>query len=366
MEQQIKRPNIFEISNKELSQDAFITWLIQWANPKCAELDSVLHTCGRDFLQLVMGDAPEKSKIIDKIEAGRQWKNIDIWAEIYFKDGTKTLLIIEDKTFTNVRDNQLEDYKKHAEEFCSQNNFNLICTYFKIGSDPLNALVDIREKGFNVITRMQIRECLQSYRNVEHSILKDYIEYVDNIEAAHLSFETLSPKEWDGNAWIGFYQFVESKLEVISWNWVNNRSGGFWNLSLTPWNYWNSQIPIYAQIEEKKICFKIVFCEEQTGLNNSGTDLNAMQNFALEFLLDFAKEQDVKIIEKPYPYAQKGKYRTLAVIPLSNWYGSPEQMLDKEKVIENLSAIQSFYHRFMDKINKVSFETANIEIQFND
>lgn len=87
---QIKRLNIFKISTTELSQDAFITWLLQWANPKCAGLDPVLHECGKHFLSLVMGDAPEKIKTVQFLEAGRQWENVDVWAEIFFTDGTKT------------------------------------------------------------------------------------------------------------------------------------------------------------------------------------------------------------------------------------------------------------------------------------
>ena len=29
------KPNLFSIATKELSQDAFITWLLQWADDSC-------------------------------------------------------------------------------------------------------------------------------------------------------------------------------------------------------------------------------------------------------------------------------------------------------------------------------------------
>lgn len=30
----MEKPNLFSIATKELSQDAFITWLLQWADDK--------------------------------------------------------------------------------------------------------------------------------------------------------------------------------------------------------------------------------------------------------------------------------------------------------------------------------------------
>ena len=40
------RPNIFEIATKELSQDAFITWLLQYADEKYKEDDFIINECG--------------------------------------------------------------------------------------------------------------------------------------------------------------------------------------------------------------------------------------------------------------------------------------------------------------------------------
>lgn len=358
---QIKRPNIFKISTKELSQDAFITWLLQWANPECAALDAVLHECGKHFLSLVMGDAPEKAKTVQFLEAGRQWDNVDVWAEIFFTDGTKALLVIEDKTFTGQHSGQLERYKRQAEEFCNTNGFSLICTYFKIGSEPLNDINAIREKGFHIVTRNQIRACLQAYRDAEHSILKDFIEYIDELEAAHLSFETLPLKEWKDLAWVGFYQYVESKLKVVNWHRVHNPKGGFWNLCLT-WKYWNEHIPVYMQIEENRLCYKIALGEDETDLNNSGTDINAIQDYVFNFLMVVAAEQGMSFIKRPASYVRRGNYRTLAVIDLPDWCGDPEQLLDKQEVISRLHDIISFYRSFMERINKVSFDAANIVV----
>lgn len=358
----IKRPNIFKVSTKELSQDAFITWLIQWANPQCAVLDNVLHRCGKDFLSLVMCNEASKEKAIQRIEAGRQWDYIDVWAEIFYADGTKTLLVIEDKVFSHEHSDQLLRYKIQAENYCLKEGFDLVCTYFKIGSEPLVTLNEIKEKGFNIITRSQIRACLQAYRDAEHSILKDFIEYIDDLEAAHTAFETLPPSKWEGWAWVGFYQYIEANLDVIKWHRVNNPNGGFWNLCLT-WEYWNDCVPVYMQIEEDRICYKIALGEDETGLDNKHTEVNAIQDYVFDFLMEFAEKHGEGTIRRPTQFVHRGNYRTLAVIDLPDWCGSPEELANKDKIVESLKDIIYFYKKFMVQLNTVSFGVAEVEVR---
>ncbi len=41
----MSKPNIFKYATKELSQDAFIFWLLDHANPKYKNIDSQLKKC---------------------------------------------------------------------------------------------------------------------------------------------------------------------------------------------------------------------------------------------------------------------------------------------------------------------------------
>lgn len=352
METNIERPNIFRISTKELSQDAFIVWMMRWANPVCKELDPLLHKCGSDFLSLLLNNKYEE-KQISKVDAGRQWNNIDVWAEIFFSDGTKTLLILEDKTFSGEHSDQLNRYKKQAQDYCDKEGFDLCCTYFKIGSEPLRALKAIKDKGFHVVGRNEIRACLASFVDTPHSILRDFIDYIDGIDAEHNVFETLALKSWQGNAWVGFYQFVESRLEVNMWHRVNNPSGGFWNLCLT-WDYWNG-VPIYMQIEEQKLCFKIAPGKVETGFDMSDQEMNRVQDLAYSHLMQYASGQGMEKVRRPYPFVHRGNYRTFAVIGFEDWCGPTTELLDKDAVLSNLANIISFYHRFMKHLRTLDF-----------
>ena len=54
------KPNIFEIATKELNQDAFITWLLQFADANCIKYDEYINKCGIEFVtELIKKQIPE-------------------------------------------------------------------------------------------------------------------------------------------------------------------------------------------------------------------------------------------------------------------------------------------------------------------
>ncbi len=79
--------------------------------------------------------------------------------------------------------------------------------------------------------------------------------------------------------------------------------------------------------------------------------------------MSYAKSQGETSIRRPNQFVHRGSYRTLAVIDLENWCGDPCKLIDKQVVLANLSNIIAFYRNFMDYINRVSFEAAEIRIK---
>ena len=88
------QPNIFRLATKELSQDGFFTWLLQWADNDHNQHNQLLNETAKDFVRLLLGKSVDYQ--INKVEAGRQWNNIDIWAEI----NDEYFIGIDDKTNT--------------------------------------------------------------------------------------------------------------------------------------------------------------------------------------------------------------------------------------------------------------------------
>ena len=96
------KPNIFNLAPKELSQDAFFTWLLMWADNDLNQNDKSLNETAKNFVRLLLGQSSDYQ--INKVKAGRQWNNIDIWAEV----NNEYFICIEDKTYTGEHSEQLE------------------------------------------------------------------------------------------------------------------------------------------------------------------------------------------------------------------------------------------------------------------
>ncbi len=50
----MNKPNLFSYATSELSQDAFICWLLAWAHPENKEINSdspALHACARALIE---------------------------------------------------------------------------------------------------------------------------------------------------------------------------------------------------------------------------------------------------------------------------------------------------------------------------
>lgn len=250
----MRKPNIFDISTKELSQDAFITWLLKWADDNFFEEDEGLCTCGKDFIvDLLKLSYPEFNEPIKKVEADRQWHSIDVRAKI----NGEYLIIIEDKTYTKKHLNQLIRYKKIAEDWCARQTPKYkppVCIYLKTGNESEQSLKSVKKDGFAVYNRQAFVRLLNTH-DLKNDIFNDFKIRINRIERQNHQWEEKKIKEWNGNDWQGFFQFLEKDLRLIGWNFVNNQSNGFWNAVLN-WNYWDIY-PVYLQTEEYRLCFKI-------------------------------------------------------------------------------------------------------------
>ena len=164
------KPNIFDIATKELSQDAFITWLLAFADNENQQYDKELNLCAKEFVSmLIKKQIPNFNEPILTVEAGRQWENIDVWAEV----NGKYLIIIEDKTISSEHSNQLERYKEIAEKWCSENKYETpICIYLKTGNESLSIFNAIKDKGYAIFDRTDFITLLNNHKDIKSSLIK--------------------------------------------------------------------------------------------------------------------------------------------------------------------------------------------------
>ena len=331
------RPNIFDIATKELNQDAFITWLLQFADSKHFQTDELLNSCGKKFVsELIKKQYPEFNDPIIKVKAGRQWENIDVWAEV----NDKYLIIIEDKTFTSHHSNQLERYKKSATDWCLKNNFeNPVCIYLKTGNESQNNLNGIIKEGFAIFNRVDFINLLKDYSLTSNNIFLDFLERLTRIEKSNNEFETKIIGKWNGSDWQGFFQFLEKEIKIVNWHYVNNPNGGFWNAVLN-WDYWGIY-PAYLQIEQGKLCFKISTDPSEPVVMPENTTRSEVRNKLCNLILKKSREFGFEHISRPSRFGN-GNYMTVAVVKRENWLGADDAILDKETLVKILKDYLTF------------------------
>ncbi len=145
------QPNIFSFATKELSQDAFICWLIDNFN----NVDSPVRSAPISFLKLLYekcGDSfiPDN---VEKIIVTPQYKKIDVFLEVIYKDNKKDSIIIEDKVNSEEHSKQLEKYAKIEPDAKK--------IYLKTGKIYEYEIINATSKGFQVFSIDDFIYCLE-------------------------------------------------------------------------------------------------------------------------------------------------------------------------------------------------------------
>lgn len=303
-------PNIFSYATSELSQDAMIAWLLQWASPEYGEADPDLHRTGKKFVRLLAGKSDDFH--IESVDVGRQWENIDIWAEI----NDNTFLIIEDKTGTTIHDDQLERYKISVKREYSGKRTDLCYAYVKTSEEPRSVLMSIEQSGFKTISRAEILRCLNGYRGND-TLMVSYRKHLQGIEDSVMSYKTLPEKKWGWNAWQGFYKELESRVDIDSWGYVANPSGGF----LGAWWHFidEKDCTMYLQLEQGKLCFKISY---------EGEGDRSEVRFREHIKLMKLAQGRFPEIRRPDRFGT-GTYMTIAVVDEESLFGNGPVNFDK-------------------------------------
>ena len=291
------KPNLFKYATSELSQDAFILWLLEWANPKCATEDKALHETAQEFVRLLLNN---KDLIIKSVNTKRQKNHIDVFAII----NEKYAIIIEDKTDTSEHNNQLERYEKWVTEQKEYSALETHIVYYKRGNESYFRLKKMTDKyalkRFTILTRKDVLEVLTKC-TTNKLIFCDYVEYIQDIQCQSEAYQSLPINNWSSYTWQGFYMALEKELQTGDWGYVPNKQGGFWGF------YWhlkkassNPDVDIYLQLEEKKLCVK--------AYQKDGVEKGYIYSSQL---VELAKEKNISLI-KP-DRLRKGITMTLAV-----------------------------------------------------
>ena len=318
-----RKPNLFDLATKELSQDAFIAWLLQWADPICRDHNTELQAVAESFLRELIALQSEVPDCINRVKAGRQWESIDVWVEV----NNSHLVLIEDKVDTGQHSDQLSRYRATGEKWCKERGWQLVCVYIKTHSDSALNLERVGKQGFAVLNRKRLLDLLDAPQ-VRSDIYTDFMDRLRELERVESNFDKKRIFDWDCNDWKGLYQAIEQRRSVVNWGYVHNPAGGFWNLVLN-WFDHEGVCP-YIQIEQGSLCFKV---GEVYGSRRDIRD-------RYHNLLMSAAQSDMGL-QRPGRFGN-GTYMTVAFVSRNVWLGADDQTVDIEAVLSRLQRYETW------------------------
>ncbi|GAA5184388.1 hypothetical protein GCM10023345_14870 [Acinetobacter kookii] len=284
------KPNIFKYATKELSQDAFIFWLLDHANPKYMHVNQDLKNCAlsliSEFFKLENKEMPEK---FENFSLSKQYKNIDILLKI-----NEFSIIIEDKTGTKAHGDQLTRYKNIIASEVGEEN--VLAIFFKT-HDQSNYKKEIND-GFKIFSRNKLIAVLDNFEDVSSDIFNDFKDYIKSIENEVNAFAV--KEKWNNKNWIGFFKYLQQDLKRGDWGYVSNPNGGFMGYW---WAFQRNEFCLqYLQIQQDDLVLKIN--------SNKAENDKKFRDICYKHYLNKAKQEGLSF-EKP---ARFGKGETMTIL----------------------------------------------------
>ena len=270
------KPNIFNYATKELSQDAVICWLLDWAGRKSGQdkEDEALRECGRRFVKALLDEhRAGLDGAIEKVEILQQDHSIDVLARINGCQGQ--VLLIEDKTSTSDHSKQLKRYYDAVVEgktgLGEVDKEKLFPIFLKTGNQSRAEEKRIEEsvetgKEYKIFNRAEFLEVLKPYEG-SNSILLDFRAHLQEWEDDTNSFKDWKEEErpkWSTNAWQGFFRYLEKQeqLDCEGWHYVHNQQGGFLGLWWSGDKIGEEVVFLHLEVvpgkpDKQKLCFKV-------------------------------------------------------------------------------------------------------------
>lgn len=221
--------NLFTYATSELSQDAFICYLMSFALEDAKD-DPILRQCAKAVLTEMVPEISGSHTVLTNVE--RQVNHIDVLLTAVSNE-KKYKIIVEDKTYTSEHSNQLLRYLEDLRNIYP--DFTPCGVYYKTGFQ--SDLSTVRKAGYQIITRSRMLELLAPCAaQTGNQIILDYFEYWNTFEKEAQSYRTTPLAQWGWRQIYGFYDtlknsdFPDKKQVGMKYEHVVNRSGGFENL----------------------------------------------------------------------------------------------------------------------------------------
>lgn len=113
-------PSFFKDSSDSMKYeeiiDFFMSWTIRCADDKNRTVDPLVYNNSKAILGKLIEVEENDEFVFTDVEVWKQHRHVDLWVEFKL-NGEPQALIIETKMYSTIRENQLSDYKKTADNY---------------------------------------------------------------------------------------------------------------------------------------------------------------------------------------------------------------------------------------------------------
>ena len=226
------RSNIFDYATSELSQDAFICWLLTHASKDEWNTNPKLREYAVRFIREIVPDFHnDESEYVSDLhhefllaKEGRKRNFIDVLVELKKDDGTKRFIIIEDKTYTDANNKQIQCYKDLLQARYPQ--CDIYTAAYKSSVQDMHGL-DVN-KTFD---RDDLIEIFKDYDDSESEIIKTYVTRLQEAQRHANQWRCKNPEEWDFDMDCSLFKYLMEKSPEIratdtrGWGYRNTPGG---------------------------------------------------------------------------------------------------------------------------------------------
>ena len=330
------KPNLFDFATSELSQDAFLAWLIQYADCDNADDATGAYAAAHRFLYHAFGlNSIEKPMGNLRVKVERQYRHIDVYAEIAEVNSEKKYaLILEDKAGTTVHDDQLTRYRETVKSE-GYGDSQLICIYCQTRNESIKKCVE--ESGFHQLGRRELIAILKDTSG--NQIIESFVLHLERLEdltnkwITELPYDEKGDDKWSWLAWQGFFMALRERLGDGDLAYVPNPSGGF----LGFWWHWRpiDGGSLYLQLEEGKACFKVEVDEAV----DAGEKKWAWHSLVIE------KATEAGVCAVKPSVMRKGSWMTVAVLKENYRKVKRDGCIDMDATIAKLKQMEDVVFR---------------------
>ena len=205
-------PNIFRYAKSELSQDAFLAWLCEWADNSHEGHTSGMHYAGRAFIGWLFERRGVPIPQYDSVEVKTQEAYIDVLVILTNSTGERRYILIEDKTYTSDYKEQISGYLKElTKRYELPDTSQVLTVYFKSSLEPRKQDEHLR------LYLGDIDSFLKSLDRdrIKSEIFNSWSAARRHAFATHQRYLVTAMLEWTSDQWYGCFDRMAGLADLI-------------------------------------------------------------------------------------------------------------------------------------------------------